>query len=324
MPNVEWLLHEAATARPVEVGERTVMENDFWRATIERLEIGPGLRVFLTDAEVKQELVVQPRDNETEPWMASNIAVCGHAEIELPDGRQTGVGPGRAVMYRPSARNPRYRVPGLQRHKMVGYGLRGDRIERLFDGDVPASIRPLIEREITASRVVEVGASKRLRTLAEGMFAPDLNGPLRILFMEGTVLQLLAAMAAAAAGQEAAPAPIHGPLGPRERHAVMEARGQLLADMRNPPSLGDLAAAVGMTEKRLNQGFRAEFGATVFDVLRNERLEHARLALEEGASLKTVAFRVGYNHVTNFINAFSQRYGAPPRRYVEGQTDQSE
>jgi len=49
--------------------------------------------------------------------------------------------------------------------------------------------------------------------------------------------------------------------------------------------------------------------------LRNERLDHARLAFHSGAvTLKEVSFRVGYNHVTNFINAFTQRYGAPPRQ----------
>ena len=46
-------------------------------------------------------------------------------------------------------------------------------------------------------------------------------------------------------------------------------------------------------------------------------LAHARIAFESGAApLKEIAFRVGYNHVTNFINAFTARYGAPPRRYL--------
>jgi AraC-like DNA-binding protein len=97
------------------------------------------------------------------------------------------------------------------------------------------------------------------------------------------------------------------------------ARERLLADMRNPPTLGDLAAEFGLTEKRLNVGFRALFGATVFETLRNERLDHARIALrDERVSLKEIAFRVGYNHVSNFTNAFTARYGEPPRRYAAG------
>jgi AraC-like DNA-binding protein len=56
----------------------------------------------------------------------------------------------------------------------------------------------------------------------------------------------------------------------------------------------------------------------VFEILRNERLGHAQIALQsEAASLKEVAFRVGYNHVNNFISAFATRYGAPPRQYVD-------
>ena len=38
------------------------------------------------------------------------------------------------------------------------------------------------------------------------------------------------------------------------------------------------------------------------------------MALAAGAPLKQVAFRVGYNHVSNFINAFTARYGEPPGR----------
>ena len=36
----------------------------------------------------------------------------------------------------------------------------------------------------------------------------------------------------------------------------------------------------------------------------------------EDVPIKDIAFRVGYRHVTNFITAFTARYGAPPRQYV--------
>jgi AraC-like DNA-binding protein len=94
--------------------------------------------------------------------------------------------------------------------------------------------------------------------------------------------------------------------------------GRLLADMRRPPSLDEVALAVGLTEKRLNAGFQMLFGTTVFESLRNERLEHARIALQsEEMSLKEVSFRGGYNHVTNFVSVFTARYGAPPRQYLD-------
>ena len=154
-----------------------------------------------------------------------------------------------------------------------------------------------------------------MRGVAEGLFGRGLNGSLRTLMMEGAVIQLLALQAAAAESRP--PARHRRPLSARERRSIREARERLLADMRRPPTLGELASAVGLTEKRLNSGFRTVFGATVFGILRDERLEHARIALKSGGSLKQVAFRVGYDHVTNFINAFAARYGAPPRQYLD-------
>jgi AraC-like DNA-binding protein len=154
-----------------------------------------------------------------------------------------------------------------------------------------------------------------MRNLAASLFAPGLNGPLRTLMMEGAVIQMLAVQAAAASNRPV-PRASRAP-STRERKIIRAAREQLLADMRHPPTLGELASAAGLTEKRLNAGFVAVFGTTAFKILRNERLEHARLALEEGAPLKEIAIRVGYNHATNFINAFTARYGAPPRRYAD-------
>jgi AraC-like DNA-binding protein len=163
---------------------------------------------------------------------------------------------------------------------------------------------------------VSMRGDRVMRGVAENLFGCGLNGPLRTLMIEGAVIQLLALQAAAAATNLPRD-PRPRALSKREREAIREARERLLADMRRPPTLGDLATAVGLTEKRLNWGFRAQLGTTVFQTLRNERLEHARIAFQSGnVSVKQVAFRVGYNHVTNFINAFTARYGAPPRQYV--------
>jgi AraC-like DNA-binding protein len=131
------------------------------------------------------------------------------------------------------------------------------------------------------------------------------------VFLEGAFAQLFA-LQADALGASTSGRPVEG-----TRTAIEEARRILVADMAAPPSLAGLARSVGLTEKALSAGFRDAFGATVFETLRNERLEHARLALaDQQLPLKLIAARVGYSHVNNFIAAFTARYGAPPRRYV--------
>src|SRR5262249_14332323 len=162
-----------------------------------------------------------------------------------------------------------------QKFRSAGYNLCVKRVGRLFDDHVPDILHPLLARDtVEATRCIAMPATRAIRSLAAGLFANGLNGPLRTLMMEGTVLQLLAAQAAAGARLKTGARRL-----PDDRERIHAARARLLADMRDPPTLGALAAEFGMSEKRLNAGFRKVFGATVFETLRNERLEHARVAL---------------------------------------------
>jgi AraC-like DNA-binding protein len=315
MPNVEWLLREAMDERTLKTGARMVLDDGRWRATIERIEIGGGLRVFLTDAAARRNITVEARDDRNDRWMGSQVTLAGRAEIDFLDGARTFAAANHALLFRPAGRRAAYSLKAGTRFHSAGYGLNVERIERLFEGDVPSALRPLLVPEIDVSRVVPMRGDRPMRNLARSLFAPGLNGPLRTLMMEGAVIQLVAVQSAAAERRPASRS--RRAFSPREREALHEARERLLADMRAPPTLGALALAVGLSEKRLNAGFRATFGATVFEVLRNERLEHARIALEtEGATLQRIAFRVGYNHARNFISAFAARYGAPPRQHA--------
>jgi len=316
VPNVEWLLREATEERTLQLSERAVIDNEKWRATIERLEIGPGLRVFLTDAEAHHDITVEARDDRTDQWMGSQVTIAGRADIDFLDGQRTHAASDHALLFRASGRSAAYSLRAGAKFHSAGYGLCVERIVRLFDGEVPDPLRALFDSKIDVSRVIAMRGSGLLRNLAASLFARGFNGPLRTLMMEGAVIQLLAAQAAAATHRP--PIRSRRPLTMRERDAIREARARLLADMRRPPTVGELATIVQLTEKRLNSGFRTLFGTTVFQTLRNERLEHARIALLSGTvPIKQVAFRVGYNHVTNFINAFAVRYGAPPRQYLK-------
>lgn len=313
--NLEWLLQEATGPHSFYTGEYTRLDNEHWLATVEQLDIGPGLRIILTEAEIRRPLVIEPGQGEPTPWLTTVVTTSGRVAVTLADDRRLELAPDHAVLYREVERRYRYDMPAKQTLRLAGYMLREDRIERLFDGNPPPVLRPLLDPAPPTNQFLTLAASRRMRSLAEALFARGLNGPLRTLYMEGTVLQLLA-LTLAALGE--APAKTRPALSERERRAVRQAHERLLADMRSPPALGALAQAVGLTEKRLSAGFRALFGASVYETLRNARLEHARLVLErETVPIKDVAFRVGYNHVTNFINAFTARFGAPPRRYLQ-------
>src|SRR3546814_8481474 len=76
-------------------------------------------------------------------------------------------------------------------------------------------------------------ATRRLRFLADGLFSPGLNGPLRRLFMEGVVLQLLACQMSSQIRQARL-------LTRQERAAVTTAHRLMLLDMRSEEHTSEL------------------------------------------------------------------------------------
>ena len=309
---IDWLLREGATETAVPVSEVMAFNDDHWRATIERLDVSLGIRVYLTRAEVHQPLTLEPRQQDQDAWLMGHMAVKGRVSIALTDGQSAEVGPRRAALYRPADRRATFAPAPGRSLRLVSYMVRADRVRRIFGDVVPEMLRPLIEERFTTSHVIPIAVGAAFCRLATTLFASSLHGPLRHIFIEGVVLQLLA-MKTAEAVMSAPPGGLSGP----ERAKLEEARRRLVSDMRNPPNAGDLAVRAGMSETALNSGFRTLFGGTVYEVFRDERLEHARIALETtDTPIKQIAYGVGYNHVTNFISAFTRRYGKPPMRYM--------
>jgi len=317
--SVAWLLEETKADAAVPRGPLFVADDENWRATVERISPAPGLHVFLNDIEARRDFRVEPMSLPLKEYVTSQVTLAGSAEFDFAGGLRTRTSPDSAVLYRPVSRAPVFVFAAATRYRSVGYTLDLGRVERLFEGEVPSALRPLVDRDSTQSRCLTVSADDAMRHLASRLFARDLRGALRRMFMEGAVLQLLAVQAEAASASSSLSETARRRLSACEKSAVHEARERLLFDMRDPPSLADLAEAVGLTERRLNAGFRLLYGATVFEVLRDHRLDHACEVLKAGAgSLKEVSFRVGYNHVSSFVHAFRARYGAPPRQYMQG------
>lgn len=102
-------------------------------------------------------------------------------------------------------------------------------------------------------------------------------------------------------------------LSTRERRQISDARDLLLSDLANPPSLNALAASVGTNRTKLNKGFNTLFGMPVYQYLQRERMLSAKIWLEnEGRSVSEVAEACGFEHVSNFSNAFKAYHGRTP------------
>ncbi len=187
---------------------------------------------------------------------------------------------------------------------IVGLNLEPEAFPALAERVMPLESRasPLAQVEFAQSTLLIA----LLRGLAEGPY----RGRMAALYRES---QSLAALVEAQrlldlrAGRSPGMA-----LAPR-RDRVEYARQIIEAHLAEPLTMRELAHRLATNETTLRKEFRAVFGVTIFDYLRDRRLEVGRaMLLEGGLSIAEVAFRCGYVSPANFATAYRKRFGHPP------------
>ncbi len=100
---------------------------------------------------------------------------------------------------------------------------------------------------------------------------------------------------------------------------LMQARSIILSRLESPPSLLELARLIQMNDCKLKKTFKLYFGKTVYEFIRNQRLEKAfHLITEKKYNVSQSAFSVGYTNLSHFAQAFKERFGIYPSELLPG------
>ncbi|MGZ0016065.1 helix-turn-helix transcriptional regulator [Yeosuana sp. AK3] len=98
---------------------------------------------------------------------------------------------------------------------------------------------------------------------------------------------------------------------------IRKAKDIIVSKMAEPPSLQELADDIGLSLKKLKEGFKQIYGDTVFGFLFEYKMEVARKMLEAGDNnVNEVGLKVGYSTSSHFIAAFKKKYGTTPKKYL--------
>lgn len=116
------------------------------------------------------------------------------------------------------------------------------------------------------------------------------------LFMHGETESTVARVAVAGTGQ-------------------IEAAMTIMRDnIETPLRMAEVASALGISQRKLERMFLAEFGAGPQKAYRRLRLLAARRFVEQSSlSIVEIAIRCGYRDPSAMTRAFGQEFGAPPR-----------
>jgi AraC family transcriptional regulator, exoenzyme S synthesis regulatory protein ExsA len=80
-----------------------------------------------------------------------------------------------------------------------------------------------------------------------------------------------------------------------------------------PLSMSELSRISGRSLSGFKRDFQKDFNTTPALWLKNKRLEHARLLLENSSkNISEISMEIGYESVSHFIKAFKEKYGFTP------------
>ncbi len=157
----------------------------------------------------------------------------------------------------------------------------------------------------------------RVIDLVQQVMAPSgLSPALHKLYLEGRAIEIVLETLAAVtqSGRK-----LSSGDGMARQDIVRLQRAKELIDSRPGGSLSVevIARAAGISASGLQRLFRQAEGASVFEYIRDRRLERAFLALQAGeVTVQGASDIAGYTSPANFATAFRRRFGVTPRGIV--------
>lgn len=103
-----------------------------------------------------------------------------------------------------------------------------------------------------------------------------------------------------------------GNLRSEDQKKIVRAKDILVSQYDRQLTVAYLCTVIGTNEFKLKQGFREMFGSSPHRMLISIRMEKALELLESGLNVSTVAYKVGYQHLSSFSTAFQSYFGRTP------------
>lgn len=90
-----------------------------------------------------------------------------------------------------------------------------------------------------------------------------------------------------------------------------------IAEVREPPSLLELATLCKISARQLSRGFRTSRDCSIGEYIDRGVVNHAKRMLMAGEDIKIVAYTLGYSSLSSFSAAFRRATGSTPRAFKQ-------
>ncbi len=296
-------------------------EKHFGRG-VKQFTLRPGLRLSLVDIPPIEPIRLDFELNEAPLEFSYHLAGQPLYSIGHETGETSFKGkPGLNVVSAFPHSSGFMEIGGAERNRMLAIHL--DPVffskyckEHLVNLTDPIS--PVIERLVNEESFFYLCRQAQLNPsmtmVVNQILACPYQGMLEQIFLESKTLELIVLQLEMIASSSQSVCS----LTPGDIKRVHTARDMLIRDLLNPPGLFQLARAVSLSHTKLNQGFRHEFGVTVFEYLRQHRVRQAKALLDTlEMNVTEVAYATGFSSPSHFTKAFRSHYKINPGSYLK-------
>ncbi len=242
------------------------------------------------------------------------LNLAGHGWVKAGDDR-LNFAPLQAGFYLQTERQLAGARAGGERHQFITVELSSAFMARHFGGQEPG-IDPKLGAFLKGRSALGVSSSVRLKSehqqLIGSLRHPPVCAAAQRVWYHAKALEVAAALFYRPAGDEL--------FCQRQKRQNQERVQKVIAvlkeDLGETLSLEDIGRRVGCSHFHLSRIFSQESGKSIFQYLRELRLERAAELLREGKLTVTqIALEVGYSSPSHFSTAFHEMFGCCPGLY---------
>ncbi len=99
---------------------------------------------------------------------------------------------------------------------------------------------------------------------------------------------------------------------PEDLNIIEQVKINLINNYQEPPKVEDLANSTGMSKSKLQRLFKALLNTSIYQFIKDIRMEKAMELLMQGHSVTEVGYEIGYSSIPNFSSTFKEHFNIPP------------
>jgi AraC-like DNA-binding protein len=254
-----------------------------------------------------------------ESFHPGSLEIClnleGHASVEAHDGR-LDFAPLTAGFYAQTGATLKAVRAAGERHRFITIELAAEFVRRHFSAS-EKDLHPQVQRSLGGAASAGVSAALRLASehqeLMMSLRQPPVYASAQRLWYHAKALEVAAALFYRPPADE----DLFCQRQKRQnQERVQRVITLLLENLAEPLALEEIGRRVGCSHFYLSRIFSQEMGRSIFQHLRELRMERASELLRQGRlNITEVALEVGYSSPSHFSAAFHETFGCCPGLY---------